>query len=378
MIETDIVILKMISKIAERNVPAIREGRPERLIDTFARNIRLELDFLNEGNNVEKFRGLFRGDKRIYIPLIYPEISTSSVLIQEYVDGVKISDINTLKKNGIEPKIVAENGAEIFLKPMMVAGFFHADPHPGNIFVRQDNVIVPVDFGLVGRLTPRMKNEIINLLTGMVEQEPARISRALLKIGVIEDGIDAESLNDDIMYIMNRLEGKRLSQISVAEFMGDVNRTLRSYHIRMPQDLLYLSKALSQIESIGRTLDPDFDTIDFLRRFIAKNNFRLVSIKESLKRGRWWFKDMIEIMMDLPENLNRLFDHNRYILQSSRPEQKTDKQLAVLLSGFGIMVLSIFVFLVSNLPIFKFLSILGIIFSFITFVAQIFLGMLRR
>jgi len=377
MIETDIEILKMISRVVEKNIPAIKQGEPEKLIDTFARTIRRELDFLNEANNVEKFRENFREDKRIYIPQIYRDISTRKILIQEYIDGIKISDIKTMQKKGIDPKIVAENGADIFLKQIFIDGFFHADPHPGNIFVKEGNVITLIDFGMVGRINHRLKEQISNLLVGVVDRDPDTIVRVLTKIGAVENGIGFESLKEDILYILDKLERRALTQISVSDFVHDINRTIRTHHIRIPQDLLYLGKSISQIESIGKELNPDFDTIRSLKKFIIKNHINAVSIKESFVKGKKWLKDMLAILRDLPENLNRLFDFNHQITQINKSEKKTNNQINWFLGGFGIMILSIFVFLVTNLPFLKILSILGLVFSFIIFVAQIVVSIMK-
>uniref|UniRef100_A0A7C4X8N7 AarF/ABC1/UbiB kinase family protein n=1 Tax=candidate division WOR-3 bacterium TaxID=2052148 RepID=A0A7C4X8N7_UNCW3 len=378
IIETDIDILNSLVNIAEANVPGLKGKRLKRLVETFARMIRQELDFTNEANNAEKFREIFQGDKRVYIPKIYKEISTNKVLIQEHIRGIKISDIKRMEKNGIDPVVVARNGAEIFLKQILVAGIFHADPHPGNIFVLKDNVIVPIDFGMVGRLTPKIKQEILDIIIGVVEREPERVARALLRVGIVENSVDFESLKEDIFYVVNKFEGRSLAQISVADFTNDINRVIRNYNIRIPQELLYLGKAISQIESIGRELDPEFDTITWLERFMIKNNLRALSIREFLKRGRWWLKDMLAVLFELPENLNRFFELNHRGPTFIKTEEKRDTRIYWLSGGFGIMILSIFIFLVSNLPLFKVLSILGLLFSFMIFISQIFLAIFSK
>jgi len=377
IIETDIAILKRIASIMERNISYIRERRPKELVETFARTIHRELDFLNEVNNIEKFRENFQNDNRIYLPKIYREISTSKVLIQEHIDGIKISDIARMKENGINPKVVAENGATIFLKQIFIHGFFHADPHPGNLFVKDGNVITPIDFGMVGRITTRMKEQLTDFLLGIIERNPDTIVRSLKKIGIIENGFEPELLKEDILYVLDKFEGRSLKQISVSEFISDINRVIRKYHIRIPQDLLYLGKTLLQLESIGRELDSNFDIIKFLKEFIRKNRIGVLSIRDIISQGKWWLKDVIMIFKDLPENLNNLFMSRRTPIQINRTEKEQDNPLHLLLSGFGIMAISIFIFFITNLPILRFFAILGLIFSFAIFVIQIFITLLR-
>ncbi|MEO0142273.1 MAG: AarF/UbiB family protein, partial [candidate division WOR-3 bacterium] len=222
IIELDIDTLKRIAMIAEINIPGVKERNPRELIDAFARTIYKELDFLNEVANAEKFRENFSKDPRIKIPKVFKEISTSRILIQEYIDGIKITDIKRIKENGINPRIIAENGADIFLKQILIDGFFHADPHPGNIFVLRDNIIVPIDFGMVGRITKPMMEQLVSLVLGVVNRDPRRISKAILKMGIINKSVDVDALQQDILYILDKIEGRTIKHISVKEFITDV------------------------------------------------------------------------------------------------------------------------------------------------------------
>ncbi|MGB9721479.1 MAG: ABC1 kinase family protein [bacterium] len=371
IIELDIDMLKRIALVAEINIPGVKERNPKELIDTFARMIYKEIDFLNEVTNAEKFRENFLKDPKIKIPNVFKEISTSKVLIQEYIDGIKITDINRIKENGLNPKIIAENGADIFLKQILIDGFFHADPHPGNIFVLKDNIIIPIDFGMVGRITPQMKEQLVDLVLGVVNRDPRRVARMILKMGIVNKNIDINMLQEDILYILDKFEGRSIKRISVKEFIVDINRVIRRYQIILPQDLLYLGKALSQLEAIGRELDEDFDIINFARNFARRHRLGAVSFDLIINRGRRWFEDMIDTIFELPDNINNLFETLKRI-DKKENDKKPDGYLCWYLSGFGIMFISMFIILVLNHPVAKIIGICGIIISFLMFITQLF------
>ncbi len=374
IIDLDIQVLKELARIAEHNIPVIKRHKPGELIETFNRMIHREIDLLNEVTNIEKFRENFQNDSRIYIPRVFHELCTSRVLVQEHIDGIKIDDVPKLKTNGNNPKLIARAGADIFLKQILIHGFFHADPHPGNLFIKDNNSLVPVDFGMVGRISPQLKAQMIDFLLGVAEMEPDRITHALLKIGIIENGFETEALKEDIFYVLNKFEGRTLRDISVRDFINDINRVIRKYQIRIPQDLLYLGKALSQIESIGRKLDPDFNTIEFLKNFARENNLGMLSLRDIISKGRWWFRDMLTILVEMPQRLNKFFESRTQPTQEHKPEKEKPSRLYWYLNGFGILTISIFLYFIAPLPILKFLALFGIFIAFIIFLIQIFIS----
>ncbi len=257
---------------------------------------------------------------------------------------------------------------------ILIHGFFHADPHPGNLFIKDNNSLVPVDFGMVGRISPQLKAQMIDFLLGVAEMEPDRITHALLKIGIIENGFETEALKEDIFYVLNKFEGRTLRDISVRDFINDINRVIRKYQIRIPQDLLYLGKALSQIESIGRKLDPDFNTIEFLKNFARENNLGMLSLRDIISKGRWWFRDMLTILVEMPQRLNKFFESRTQPTQEHKPEKEKPSRLYWYLNGFGILTISIFLYFIAPLPILKFLALFGIFIAFIIFLIQIFIS----
>ncbi|MEO0127400.1 MAG: AarF/ABC1/UbiB kinase family protein [candidate division WOR-3 bacterium] len=370
IIELDIDMLKRIITIAEINIPGVKERNPKEMIDAFARTIFKEIDFLNEVANAEKFSENFSKDPRIKIPKVFKEISTSKVLIQEYIDGIKITDLKRIKENGIDPRIIAENGADIFLKQVLIDGFFHADPHPGNIFVLKDNVIVPIDFGMVGRITPQLKEKLVALVIGVVNRDAYQVARVILKMGIVNKNVDVNMFQEDILYILDKFEGRSIKHISIKDFITDINRVIRRYQIIIPQDLLYLGKSLSQLESIGRELDEDFDIINFARNFAHRHRLGRVSFDLMINKSKKWFEDMINAIFDLPENINNLFETIKRI-DKKENDKKPERYLHWYLSGFGIMFISMFIIMVINHPVAKIAGIAGIVVAFLIFMIQL-------
>lgn len=370
IIELDIDMLKRIIMIAEINIPGVKERNPGDMIDAFARTIYKEIDFLNEVANAEKFRENFSKDPRIKIPRVFKEISTSKVLIQEYIDGIKITDLERIKENGINPKIIAENGADIFLKQILIDGFFHADPHPGNLFVLKDNVIVPIDFGMVGRITPQLKEKLVALIIGVVNRDAYQVARVILKLGIVNKNVDVNMFQEDILYILDKFEGRLIKHISVKDFITDINRVIRRYQIIIPQDLLYLGKALSQLESIGRELDENFDILNFVRNFARRYRLGMISFDLMVNKSKKWLEDMINTIFELPENINNLFETIKRIDKEEKTK-KPERYLHWYLSGFGIMFISMFMIILINHPVAKIIGIAGIIISFFIFIIQL-------
>uniref|UniRef100_A0A7C4Y568 AarF/ABC1/UbiB kinase family protein n=1 Tax=candidate division WOR-3 bacterium TaxID=2052148 RepID=A0A7C4Y568_UNCW3 len=369
IVNVDLGILKILFSILERNIPLLKGKKLNKVIETFERTLLKELDFNIEANNAERFRELFKKDKNIYIPKIYREITTKEVLVQEYVDGIKIDDIEKMKGKNIDLKKVAESGAELYLKQILIFGFFHADPHPGNIFVREGNVIIPIDYGMVGRISSEMRRNIQEFIIGMSERDSERIVRALLRIGLFEGEIDKDSLKEDILFIVDKFEGRRLKEISLRDFIVDIMKVIRKYNVRMPEELLYLGKALSQIESIGKKLYPEFNTVEFIRRFSKEHKLAFLSIKDSMKEKKWFFIDMFNTITSIPEIVMRVDETMRKFLE--RKEEKNLKSIERIVSCFGILILSMFLFIVSENYL-KVISITGIIFSFFIFFREIF------
>lgn len=303
IIESDIDILRSMAVLAERHIQEAQIHRPVELIDEFAKQIRHELDYTIEARNLEKFAHNFAGDESVHIPKLYWELTTGRMLTMELLEGIKVSQIDELKKHGYDTKRIAKKGAEAYVKQIFVHRFFHGDPHPGNIFILPNEVIGFMDFGIVGRLSPIMAIRLNELLIAFVKRDIEKITDSLLKISKVEPDIDVDDLKADISEFIDRYYGASLKQFQVSTLVQDISEVSSRHRIRIDRQLILLAKVLAEIEGIGRQLDPDFNIIPviepFARRLILQRN----SPKEVFNRSISIIRDYTEMLTELPRDL---------------------------------------------------------------------------
>ena len=252
----------------------------------------------------------------IIFPVVYWEYSSEKILVTEFIQGIKISDIEALDKAEIDRKQVAENGAKAILRQIFEFGLFHADPHPGNLFVLPGNIIAPVDFGMVGRIDEEMKQDLLNILRGIVEKDVHRISRTLLNIGIIEDQISIRDLQRDLLDYLDRYYGVPLNQLNTAQLLNEFMELVRDYRIKLPPDMVMMGKALTISESVGRQLYPEFNMFDLMIPYVKQNFYE-----------RWdpfsHYRNLTRILDTGIDLLKNLPDDVRNILLKLKKDQMT-------------------------------------------------------
>ena len=296
IIETDLAILHDLATLAENRVSVLEIYHPVRLVEEFSKNIRRELDFYREGRNVELFKKNFHGDGTVYIPRVYWEYTTASVLTIELIDGIKVSDKEKLEKAGFDLKAISVNGANLLLKQVFDHGFFHADPHPGNIFIIDNNVIVPLDYGLVGYVEEEMKERIGNAFLALANKDVGRLIRSFIDMGVIEHTEDLVDIRTDLQDFINNYYNVPLDQIELGKTLIELISIIRKYHMRIPADFAMMTKALITVEGLGRELYPDFEMMSIAQPFIR----RLLTKKFDPKKN-------IENLLEAGYDFNKLF-----------------------------------------------------------------------
>ena len=229
--------------------------------------IRRELDFALEGRQYERFRDHFASDPGIFIPKVYWEYTTERLLTIDYIDGVKSSDLEGMARAGIDRREIARRAATAFLKQVMIHGYFHGDPHPGNLFVLPGNRLWFVDFGIVGRLTDEAKDDLAELFVGMIRRDSRRVIRAMTRLGSVGDLNDAKALRAHVEDLIDRHYGISLKEVHAATVFNEALELANRHHIRLPPDLLLLGKALLAIEGMGERLDPDFNVLEIAEPF---------------------------------------------------------------------------------------------------------------
>ncbi len=269
-VETDIDILMGLAHLVEQHMPAVALYDPVGLVKEFRRTIRREMDFLREGHTIERFAVNFAGDPTVYVPKVYWPHSGETVLVLEYIPGIKISEFKELTARGYDLKELARRGAIAFLKQVLDHGIFHGDPHPGNIFVLPNHVLCMLDYGMVGRLSPELKQQLIDLLEALLRRDVEQIIAQLLYSGELTDDADLKSLRRDLHEFIEDYYDILLQDLRVGRLLTDFIEILTHHSIRFPADFVLLAKALVAMEGLGRQLDPEFNMIDHMRPYIEK------------------------------------------------------------------------------------------------------------
>jgi len=268
IIETDLDILFDLARLTEKHISASRLYDPVGIIEEFARSIRLELDYGSEGRNAEKFSKNFEEDKTVYAPKVYWEFSSKRILTMELIEGIKIDNIIELDKVGYDRKKIAENGAKAFMKQILVDGFFHADPHPGNISVMKDEIIGFMDFGMMGRLDEEIREKGVDLFIAVLERNPNKIINEMLDLGIAPQEIDMRSLKIDIREMLDQYYDRTLKEIKLGELVNQLVKIFIKYHIKIPAEFILLGKSLLTIEGIGLELDSDFNLAKIAKPYV--------------------------------------------------------------------------------------------------------------
>ncbi len=310
VIKTDLDILMGLAYLIERHIPASEIYDPVGLVKEFRRTIQREMDFAREGHTIDRFAANFAGDKTVHVPKVYWEQTGETVLTMEFVDGIKISDFARLTEAGYDLKIIARNGAESFLKQVLVHGFFHGDPHPGNFFILPENTICMLDYGMVGRLGENLKFQLVDLLVAVLQRDAESVISQLLYSGELMDETNIRHLKRDLNEFIDDYYEIPLQEFKVGKLLTEFVEILTLYRIKFPSDLMLLAKALVTVEGIGRQLDPDFDMISHLRPFMENLLRERVTpgnlSKEMLRTTKAYGSLLKNLPRDLKEFINRV------------------------------------------------------------------------
>jgi ubiquinone biosynthesis protein len=303
VVHADLDIIKNLAQLVERRIPQLAIYRPLILAREFERSIKRELDFSRERRTIERCRLQFLDDPSVHIPWTIPELCTPRVLAMEFIDGVAINDVERIRLMGCTPQQVAITGARILLKQVFEFGFFHADPHSGNLRVLPSGVIVPLDYGLFGHLDLRTRERIAALLTGLLSQDADRVIRVLESLEIRRDRSDARGFRRDVAELVSAYSDLTLDSIDLGVLLRDLIGIIRTHHLTIPPDLVLLIRALVTIESVGRTLDPHFDIgaqlhpflrDEMLKRFKPERIFsQTVRTTEDLQRIATLIPDLL-------------------------------------------------------------------------------------
>jgi len=308
IVNADIDILIGLATLAEKHIAEAELYDPVGVVKEFARTLYKEMDFTRECHNMERFAINFPDDEGFCVPKVYWELTCEKVLTMEYIDGIKVSELGILEEAGLDKKIIAKRGADIFLKQVLIHGLFHGDPHPGNIFVVKDNTICLLDYGIVGRIDDQTRNQITRLIISIIRKDIEGIVKVFIKIGVIDVKIDLRELRTDLLEFTERYYRIPLKRLDIGIIVNDLFEIIHRHRIRIPPNLTLLAKALALMEGVGRELDPDFDMIEHSTPFIKKMIRQRMSPKYLTKSLSKTLNEYEELFTILPKDTIELLE----------------------------------------------------------------------
>lgn len=273
-IETDLEILFDVARLLQNRTALGELYDLPGIVEEFAATLRAELDFQREGRNADRFRRNFAEEPYLYIPKVHWDYTTRRVLVLERIEGVKIDDVEALDAAGCDRRRVALHATRMIIKEILEDGFFHADPHPGNFVVMEDEVIGAMDFGMVGYLGRRDRADLIRLYIHAMQLDEERVVDQLIRMGMVERRADLDRLRRDIGRLLRKYQGLPLKAIRAQEVMKEATPIAFRHHLRLPSELWLLGKTLTMMEGVGLKLYPDFDPFavsePYVRHFIQQ------------------------------------------------------------------------------------------------------------
>ena len=312
VIEADLRLLDRLAGLAEANLPVLKLYRPRQLVLEFARSLRRELDLAAECRNAERVAANFAAVPQVVIPRVHWAHTGERVNTQDFIDGMAGDQLEQLTPEaGFDRSLLAQRGAHAVLKMILEDGFFHADPHPGNLFYLPGNRIAFIDFGMVGRLSSQRREEVLQLLLGLVERDAQAVVDVLMDWAGDEHGLNREQLEAGIEAFVDQYHGTPLAQLSLSQMVIDVTTLLREHHLALPSDLTLLIKAFITLEGMGRGLNPGFhmatEALPLLRE-LARARYQPQAM---LTRGWKTLRRALSIAEQLPQDLSRLLRNAR-------------------------------------------------------------------
>ncbi|MGF1633266.1 MAG: ABC1 kinase family protein [Phycisphaerae bacterium] len=308
MIQSDMEIMDVFAALMEKRLEN-RGYSPREVVEQFSTELERETDLLNEAGNTERMRLDFADDPHIKFPIVYREVTNRSVLAMEYIDGVLLTRRTADTFTASQRLRLVRHAADAVFRQCLDIGFFHADPHPGNIFVLEDQTVCFIDCGMTGRIDPETKTLLAMLVQGVIEQDLDRVLDVAATLGGMDPSIKEDRrLRADVWRFIDRFKITSLSQLQMGRLLNDFFELLRKYNLKCPADLVYLIKAITTIEGVGEAVAPEFDFVQHVRPYLERLIRREYSWRAVRRRALGSFKGYAMLAEALPRDLRQLLE----------------------------------------------------------------------
>ena len=309
-VTNDLEILVALAHLAETHTPQLRSYQPVATATEFRRTLLRELDFTRELRNLQLFTENFGEDETVHIPEPYPELSSRRVMTMEWLDGISISDAGALRDSGVDLNEVARRGANMFLEMIFRDGFYHADPHPGNLMMLEGGIVGVLDCGMAGYLDEELRQEFEDLLLAAVQKDGRELTDIIIRLGSVPPELEHRTLQSEIGEFLADYAGQSLESFDLSGALNGMTDIIRRYRIILPSSCSMLLKVLVMLEGTSRQLDPTFSLAELLSPYYAKAVKRRFSPQKMIhkvrRRGRDWDRLIEAAPRDLADILDRV------------------------------------------------------------------------
>ncbi len=336
IIKKDIEILQFLTKLVSIN-PDINDMNIIGIIEDFKNWTEKELDFTNEGRNADRFRNNFKDVDYVKIPKVYWDYTSENVLVYEFIEGISVNEVidalekkdktllEKLKKNNINLKTLVPKATDVLFKQTLEDRFFHADPHPANIFLLPNNRIAFLDFGIVGQLTHYQRSQIFLLLLALVENDPQALTEIALKVGQVSERTNVQLLKQKIEELVAEWENRTLGERSLSQWLYKFSQAATESDLRLPAQFTLIVKQLATLDGIALVVDPDFDLSKEIKPYLQKLVKEEFSEKISRRKMLHAFSSLLTFLEELPEDLNeilRKIKEGKIVITQEKPKQQ--------------------------------------------------------
>ena len=305
IVETDLSIMKFIANESDRFDTGFKHLNLPAVIHEFDRSIHKEMDFDNELMNIRHLNDNFKYNDKIIVPVIYPDYSTEKVLTMEYVEGVKLSEVIA----GDDPKynkiLIADRIVRAYLKQIFLDGFFHADPHPGNIFITDDNAVCFIDFGMMGVLDDEFRQDLAELMINFSDHNIDGLINQLIRMDILNEKTDINILKSDLNDLFAKYYGMELSRFN--GIIEDLLFLMQKYEVRLPNEFVLMARGLSMVENIALRLDPNINVVEYLKPIATKLIAQRYNPKKMVNNAKNSFFAFEHVLRGLPSLISKTF-----------------------------------------------------------------------
>ena len=349
LVEEDMALLETLSQVVEQYFSNLGYS-PVAVVKEFSRELAKEINLIYEGQSTDRLRRYFENDPNIHFPKVHWAATTRNVLTLDEIHGRLLSAISPDSLTAVERRAIVAKGTDAVFKQCLRFGFFHADPHPGNIFLQPDGSICFIDCGMTGQLDRKTTEQLIDLVAGVIRGDIEKLCRVVIELTDTDPAkTDRRDFRADLQHLISHFQNADLQHIDISTLLTEFFAMLQSYHLQCPSDLLLLTKALTTIEGVAAHFDPTFDVLSHVEPQIQEiviNRYGLHALKDRLQKAATGYFQLLE---DIPKDVQRFLDHVRHRrftlnLEMRRIEHMADKiDLASRVMGIAMIIAALIV-----------------------------------